>query len=130
VGGAAAVIIVAIGIAALFVASKGPFADKSAPVFGALIPITFAGCGAAHDEFADFAGRDLAPLFVEDSQLIAGYRFAGRAVAHVVQAIGQKGLKHFGRADTVERVHAACRAPALAERARQRLTGGDAQPEP
>lgn len=53
--GTAAVMVIAVAVAKILVAGEGPFAGKDAPALDALIPITFAGGGAAHDEFADFA---------------------------------------------------------------------------
>jgi hypothetical protein len=63
---------------------ESPFAGKGTPAFGALVPIAFAGGGAAHDELADFAIRGFTPLFVDDFQIVARHRFSSGAVAHVV----------------------------------------------
>src|SRR5215471_8698534 len=122
--------IIAVAVAEIFVASEGPFADKGAPAFGALVPITFAGSGAAHDELADLVIHGFASLFVDDFQVVARHRFSGGAVAHVIRPVGKERLEHFRRADAVEDIDAARRPPALTERARQGLSSGEAEPQP
>src|SRR5262249_41621036 len=99
--GAAAVVIVALAVAAIFIAGEGPFAGKSASAFGPLIPVTFGGGGAAHHKFADVLIGNVAALVVHDFQLVAGDRFAGGAVLHIAGAVRQKRLEHFGRANAV-----------------------------
>ena len=128
--GAAAAIVIALGIAHELVARVGPFAREGAAALGALVPVAFAGRGAAHDEFADLAVRQLAAAVVDDLELVAGHRLAGRAVAHVVRPVAQEGLQHLGRAEPVEHVDPGDLAPAPAEARRQGFAGRDAEPQP
>src|SRR5262245_19164660 len=94
--GAPAVIVVTVGVAPVFVASVGPFTGKSAPAFGPLVPVTFAGRRSATNQLADLAVAQLAPALVDDARVIAGHWLAGRAVANVAGAVAQESVQHFG----------------------------------
>jgi hypothetical protein len=94
--GAPAVIVVAVGVAPVFVASMGPFAGKGAPALGALVPVAFTGRRPAHNQFADFAVGHISAVLVDDASVIAGDRFAGRAIANVGGAVAQESVQHFG----------------------------------
>src|SRR5215470_1082945 len=83
--GAPAVMIVAIGVAQVFVAGMGPFADEGAPTFRPLVPVAFAGGGPAHHELADLAIGELAPVVVDDLHVVSRHRLAGRSVADVAR---------------------------------------------
>src|SRR5215472_14031141 len=128
--GAPAVVIVAVGVAQILVAGMGPFADEGAAALRALVPVAFAGGGPAHHELADLAISELAPVLVDDLHVVSRHRLAGRSVADVAGPVAQKGLQHFGRAESVENVDADDRAPAFAEMGGQRLASRNTQPQP
>ena len=128
--GAAAVIVIAIGVAPVFVAGIGPIALEGAAALGALVPVTFAGRRSAHDQFADLIGAQLASKLIHQLDVITRNWFAGGTVADVTRPVADESLQHLGRADAVEHVDADDLAPALADMRRQGLARRDAKPQP
>src|SRR5262245_52906217 len=92
-----------------------PLAGEGAPACLALVPVTFAGRGPAHEQFADLVGTEVTAVLVNDTRVVAGHRPAGRAVTNVVRTVRQEGVEHLGRAETIEHVDAHDLAPALAD---------------
>src|SRR5262245_55717207 len=88
--GAPTVIIIAVGVASVRVAGMGPLAGKGAAALLALVPIAFAGRWSPHEELADLAGPEVASAFVDDARLVAGHRFARRAIADVAGTVTEK----------------------------------------
>src|SRR6202022_851689 len=125
--GAPAVMMVACMVADIFIPGIGPFAHERSPVLYALIPVAFRRRRAAHNELSDLACRQLVTVLIDDLDVIARHRLAGRSIADIAGTVAQKRLQHLGRAETVENVHAHDRAPALAKVGGQRLARRDAQ---
>src|SRR5262245_37715879 len=94
--GAPAVIVVALGIAAILVAGVRPLAGEGAAALGALVPVAFAGRRSTYNELADLAVPNLAPVLVDDARVVSGDGLAGRAIANVAKAVGEEGVEHLG----------------------------------
>ena len=124
--GSAAATIEPVLVANVFVARMGPLAREGTLALGALVPVAFGSRWPADHQFADFAGTELAPVFVDDLCLIAWHRFAGGAEADLAGPVADENVQHLGRADAVQDFGSHHLAPALAEIGRQRLAGGDA----
>ena len=126
----AAVAVMAAGFADVFVAGPGPFALERPSRLVALVPIAVAGAGPAHHQLPHLAIRQVRPRRVDDAQLVARHRAAGRAVADIAGLVGQEDVQHLGGADAVQDVHPHQAGPFGADMLRQRFPGGDAAAQP
>src|SRR5262245_35513496 len=118
--------ILAATVAEKFFTVEGHLPAKGARAFGGLVPLALPAGAPGPDNLANFIIGDFTALFIDNLELVARHRLAGGAVADVVRTVRQKRLEHFGRANAVEYIDAARLPPALAQRPRQRLAGGDA----
>src|SRR6266699_2249294 len=75
---APAIAVIAVGVANIGVAGMGPLAAEGAARLVPLVPVALGGAGAAHDQFAGLVAADFGALGVDDLDLIAGDRLAGR----------------------------------------------------
>ena len=75
-------------------------------------------------KIARLAVRRRPPVLAAQFDLVARHRPAGRAVAHLVRAVGEEDVQHLGRADAVDDVDAEMALEALADLGRQRFAGG------
>src|SRR4051812_26390585 len=124
--GAAAVGVEAIRIDAVLVAALGPAADERAAALLAVVPVVGRRRRTGDLQLAEFALLHRIALLVDEAQLIARHRLAGRAVAQVAGPIGKENVQHLRRADTVEDVDAGSLLEALRDLRRQRFARGDA----
>ena len=90
--GAAAIGVHAVRAPHIFVAGAGPLAHEGAARFLALIPVAGRGRFAAHPKLADFIVADVLPVVVDQPEVVAVDRHAGRAVLHCIRQIGQKQM--------------------------------------
>ena len=75
-------------------------------------------------KIARLSVRNRPPILAAQLDLVARHRPAGRAVAHLVRAVGEEDVQHLGRADAVDDVDAEMALEALADLGRQRFAGG------
>ena len=123
---AAAVAIHAVRIAHVDVAGVRPLAREGAARLLALVPVALRRARAAHQQLAQLAVGDVRALVVDDAQVVAGHRDAGRAVAQLAGLVRDEDVQHLGRAEAVEDVDAEALLPFRADMLGQRLGGGDA----
>ena len=118
---AARVGVVAIGVAAVFVAAFQPLAAKGVARLHAVVPVHQRRARPLDEQVADFAiGHRLAVLAAQ-FDFVAGHGLAGAAVADVVGSVGQKDVQHLGRAEPIDDVRTKVRLEALRDLRRKRL---------
>src|SRR4029453_3142379 len=81
-----------------------PAAFEGGAAFFALVPVALRMGGAAHEHLAHLAIADLAPLLIDEADLIARHRFAGGPVLETGCAVADVLVQHLGRADAVIKV--------------------------
>src|SRR5205814_10211995 len=91
-------------VASVLVAATRPLAHEGGARLRPIVPVRHRRSRTLDQELALLALGDVAPLLVDDAQLVAGNGHAGRAVADVVGAIGQENMQHLRRADAVQDV--------------------------
>src|SRR5262249_34517854 len=88
----------------IFVAGTRPLADEGPPGFFPLIPVAGSCRLPTHQKLADLAVADLAPILVDELEIVVVHWHAGGAVLDGVRQIRQIEMAHFGRAHSIDDV--------------------------
>ena len=121
--GAAGVGEASIGVADVFVAASHPRALEGLARPGPVAPVHERRRGPPDVQVARLAVRNGASVLGAEFDLVAPHRPAGRAVAHLVGAVGDEDVQHLGRTDPIDDVDAEMALEALADLGGQRFAG-------
>ena len=98
----AAIVIIACGVAVIFVAGVKPFAQHGSFGF-VVLPIVESSHGIAfYLEVTQFAVRHLNTVIIDDFRRVSGNNFTRTARHNITRTVGNEDMHQFGGTDTVQ----------------------------